>query len=185
MPNIALAQTIKGWMSDGELLFLAEQASRHKIILEVGSYCGRSTRAMADNTTGTIYAIDPWDGDYQVYGNPRDLAYMSYHQNGNLEILKEFQRNLDEHFWTERVIPCRMKFEDFKPIVVPDMIFIDAIHDYGPVKHDIFKAMKLMENGGLLCGHDYSGNWPGVIKAVDEVFGQGIQVHESIWWVEL
>jgi hypothetical protein len=65
------------------------------------------------------------------------------------------------------------------------MIFIDAIHTFDKAKADILHAINLMREGGLLCGHDYSGNWPGVINAVDDIFGPGIQTHESIWWIKL
>jgi hypothetical protein len=35
-------------------------------------------------------------------------------------------------------------------------------------------------------GHDYTPGWPGVVKAVDELFkGKKVQVVGSIWCVEI
>jgi hypothetical protein len=66
-------------MSIGELRFLAEHANKSKVIIEAGSYLGRSTRALADNTTWScIHAVDPWDGVYEGYDHPRDDALQSY-----------------------------------------------------------------------------------------------------------
>ncbi len=54
------AMSIFGWMSEDELVWLAEQAGKSKRILEVGSHLGRSTSALAINTRGVVYAVDLW-----------------------------------------------------------------------------------------------------------------------------
>jgi hypothetical protein len=64
-----------------------------------------------------------------------------------------------------------------------DMVFIDANHSYQSVKADILawkdKAIR------MVCGHDYDTNaWPGVVRAVDEIFGDKAKTFESIWYVE-
>jgi len=50
-----------------------------------------------------------------------------------------------------------------------DLIYIDASHEYKPVKDDINMYWSLLKNGGSIIGDDYQGGWPGVIKAVDEL----------------
>lgn len=52
--------------------------------------------------------------------------------------------------------------------------FIDAGHEYADVRADIETWLPRIEKGGILCGHDYTdeaGGWPGVWKAVYDVFG--------------
>jgi hypothetical protein len=182
MINVARARNIEGWMSDNELRFLAEHASKYKTILEVGSYKGRSTRAMADNSSGTIYAIDPWNGNYgKDYDDPHDIAFRSYKTNGHL-IYKEFQKNLTDHIKTGKVVPIKDEFNKFYT-PSPGMIFIDACHEYNHVKDDIHHSLLMTPQ--FLCGHDYSGNWPGVMAAVDEIFGPGLEKVDSIWWINL
>jgi hypothetical protein len=175
MTKLARALSIKGWMSEPELIFLAQVANASKKIAEVGCYCGRSTRAMADNSKATIHAIDPWDGAYQVYNGIT-------HYNGDNETLAMFDCNLYDHISSGRVIVNRMKFSQFDGRNF-DFIFLDAIHEYAALKADIYHAEKMIPRG-VLAGHDYDKNWPGVIEAVDEMFPDR-KVYESIWYVEL
>lgn len=182
--NVAQAEKINGWMRESELRFLAEKAAKSTRIVEVGSFEGRSTRAMADNTTGVVYAIDPWsDTDYDA--DNRDLACHEYRKGRGEEIYNTFQKNLEDHIKTGRVLPYRTEFHHFY-INSPDMIFIDACHEYSRVVRDIHHAVVLLfGDGGLLCGHDYSDHWPEVRCAVNDIFGKDIKTTETIWWIEL
>lgn len=182
--NVAQAEQINGWMRESELRFLAERASYAKRIVEVGSFEGRSTRAMADNTKGTVYAIDPWS-DLGYEDNTRDLACHEYRKGRGEEIYKTFQKNLEDHIKSGRVVVHRTEFHRFD-INSPDMIFIDACHEYSKVARDIHHAIVLLlHDGGLLCGHDYSDHWPEVRRAVNDIFGKDIKTTETIWWIEL
>src|SRR5258708_38660332 len=82
-------------MSEAELTWLAEQAACHKVIVEVGSYLGRSTRALGDHTTGIVYAIDDWYG-------PRDVEIP---EEERAKIFETFVRNM--HGVKAKLHPCR------------------------------------------------------------------------------
>lgn len=65
-----------------------------------------------------------------------------------------------------------------------DFVFIDADHSERSVTEDIMDWQPKVKRGGWLGGHDYSRKFPGVIKAVDRIFGK--RVHElpgAIWGV--
>lgn len=65
-----------------------------------------------------------------------------------------------------------------------DFVFIDADHSYDAVSDDIFKWKPKVRPGGWLGGHDYNKKFPGVVAAVDRVFGR--RPHSlggSIWGV--
>jgi hypothetical protein len=171
--NLTKAKSIIGWMSEPELEILAQFAEQSKLIFEIGSYFGRSTRVLADNTSGQVHAIDSWEHtNYNGDGNP---AYDS-----NIITYNVFRCNLDDHIRSGKVIVNPVNWEDFySPFLVPDFIFIDGDHRYEHVKEDILKALDYMQKSGTISGHDY--NWPGVNKAVNEVF-KDVNVKESIWW---
>ena len=61
----------------------------------------------------------------------------------------------------------------------PAMVFIDADHSYEGVKEDIDWA--LSRGVPIICGHDYSEAFPGVIKAVNEAFADNFRVQGSLW----
>jgi predicted O-methyltransferase YrrM len=160
--DISKALEIKGWCTPTELAWLAHKASQHERIVEVGSWMGRSTRALSDNTPGQVWAVDTWQGSEELKhflaDKPPDWLYES------------FIKNMGER---NNVVPVRMpSLEASKALgdILFDMIFIDASHDYENVKQDIEIWRPHLKSGGLLCGHDFAPGWPGVIKAVSEYF---------------
>lgn len=172
MIDISRAKALKGWMTECELQWLAEQAAKcYYLIIEVGSYQGRSTVAMAANTDANVWAIDRWNGpatpqsttnvddsDYNIFlSNTEDLCITPIRKT-SLEAAKD--------------VPWRA-----------EMIFIDGSHDYESVKADILAWRQHVGPDGLLCGHDY-GIWPGVKQAVDELF-PGVSVVGSIWYTRI
>lgn len=65
-----------------------------------------------------------------------------------------------------------------------DFVFIDADHSERSVTEDIFDWKPKVRAGGWLGGHDYSRKFPGVIKAVDRIFGTRVQeLPGAIWGV--
>lgn len=181
--NIDRAKAITtGFMSDPELEWLAEQASQHKVIAEVGSWTGRSTRALVDNTPGIVYAVDTWEGS--TNGDLCDVLAA----NGKWWALKEFMKNVGDAN-NLNIVQMSSRFAAwFIARHNFDMVFIDASHDYLSVCGDIKSWLPLLAPGGLLCGHDYTTErWPDVKRAVDELFPnvQTMQPNtgeRSIWW---
>lgn len=167
--QIAKALSIQGWMQPAELLWLAEQASQHKAIVEIGSYMGRSTRALAENTRGMVWAIDDFIGPREIQVDRRDRIFDTFLENmagleGRLNVIRADHRKLP---------PL-----DF----CPDMVFIDGAHEYEAVKADIEFWVHHLAPQGLLCGHDYTFI-DGVRQAVDEVLPQAEVVPgTSIWF---
>lgn len=173
----ALEITSKFSVTESELHFLAERAQYHRNIVEVGSWKGRTARVLADNTPGTVHCVDPWDGICRLYEGA------THESNGYNKEFREFQKNLADHIESGKVKYFRGKYEDFW-LPNPDMIFIDAVHDYEDVKRDILQSLKMMSSG-LLCGHDYWEYWPSVERAVREIFPTTHKVEGAIWYVEL
>ena len=97
------ALKIPGWMSKPELQWLAKQAVASKTIIEAGSWQGRSTRAMADNTGGKVFAVDPWGLPYlNEDGTVHEI---------DTDVYAKFLSNLSYHIWSEKVTPIRKRFQ--------------------------------------------------------------------------
>jgi predicted O-methyltransferase YrrM len=175
MPDLERAKGIFGWMPESELRWLRQQASTHKNIVEIGSFMGRSTVALAENTRGTVTAVDTWAGSDEpehkkmLEGKSEDWLFQEFLKNtaGLPNILAVRMKSLDAASY--------MRHQKF------DMVFIDASHDYENVKADILAWRELLIPGGLLCGHDFHSGAPGVIKAVLELV-PGARGSESIWY---
>src|SRR5712692_8403897 len=97
MIDLTKALTVDGWMSESELRWLSEQAQKYKTIVEVGSWMGRTTRALADNTEGTVVAVDTWEGsqENQEFLKDKPPNYL----------FQTFSKNLGDHLKTGKVSP--------------------------------------------------------------------------------
>lgn len=62
-----------------------------------------------------------------------------------------------------------------------DFVFVDAGHSYSAVKADLEAWEPKVRPGGWFGGHDYHSNHPGVIRAVDERFGEVDLLEGWIW----
>jgi predicted O-methyltransferase YrrM len=179
---VAAADNIEGWMRKSELVWLAEQASKRKLIVEVGSWQGKSSKAMAMTAVGKLFCVDPWN----IGRHTAKLAPEFSIPDG---LFLKFKENLASEILTTRVCPMRMHSVDaakeithFTDGKLLDMVFIDADHRYRCVAQDITTWRNLIASGGILCGHDYAPDHPGVIKAVDELIkDKEIIPNTSIW----
>ena len=173
------ASKIDGWMQYEELQWLAQKASQKKVIIEIGCWQGRSTKALTASS-GVIYAIDPWNLHKKVEKT------MHYSPNQLYEI---FCSNLKAEIQACQVIPIRAPSQEAvevlkKQDVLADMIFIDGDHSYQGVKDDINNYFPFLAPGGLLCGHDYYSE-EGVVRAVNEFIGYRqtyVTQNNQIWF---
>lgn len=184
--DITRARAITGWMDGKELRWLARTARSCQIIVEVGSYQGRSTRALADHCAGVVYAVDPWDGGY-VNDDGTQAKWID-----TQGAAARFRANLADHLATGRVVAipgtleqAMSRLEALGVAGRADLVFIDADHRYEPVMADIVLADRLVRPGGIVAGHDFGHpTWPGVKRAVDECFGADVQLCRMIWWAQ-
>ena len=157
------AERIPGWMTRPELKWLRDKASAAQTIIEVGSWMGRSTLAMAQECPGTVYAVDHFKG------SPEDAK--TAHADP-VEIRKAFVENLNGYIESGRVKlvekeSAEASFRLAESAVLADFVFIDGAHDYDSVSRDIRVWRPLLKPGAVLAGHDIDK--PGVRKAVEEL----------------
>lgn len=181
---VVAAGEIDGWMTSLELLWLAETAAAKKVIVEIGSWKGRSTKALAMASLGVVYAVDNWTG--ATKRTEKELA-----ERGADAVYEDFLKNLHHEIDAKKVIPVRMDSNLARVAIArsmpsepwADMVFIDGNHSYEAVRQDIEVWLPTVVTGGILCGHDYNAKrWPGVIRAVDERFPQR-KIESTIWYL--
>lgn len=168
---VAAADRVPGWMSTEELRYLAEQAATRRTILEIGSYEGRSTAAIARATPGVVFACDDWRGEADRPTTRSDLR-------------ARFMRHLRLELRRGKVIMCEMTSTQLRDqyrgkAVTYDMIFLDGDHSEEAVVDDITGWLPYLMPGGILAGHDA---WlPGVSAALNNVLPNARIVAGSIW----
>ena len=158
---------ISGWLRPEEGRALAKLA-RGKRVLEIGSYCGKSTICMA-RTAQHITALDYFDGRATPF--PRSTA-------------DDFRANIERYEVADRIETCHPEAEI--PLPKYDFAFIDGAHDRESVEADIEKVLGVLKPDGLIAFHDYrthpgeiDGNWDeGVTAAVDEFIRNGAELIE-------
>jgi predicted O-methyltransferase YrrM len=162
-----------------------------KIIVELGSFLGKSTRFMAECAPNAqIYAVDLWSNEFILteHGDHYNSSDLNMKVLTRIPLYETFLAN----FWDvkDRLTPVRMTTEeglDYLKNVLkipdPDVIYVDADHHYDGAMRDIRKSLELFPNA-LLVGDDF--DYEGVRKAVEEYAGKNgktVHVEGNKCWV--
>lgn len=174
-PNDAAARAdqIKGWMTREELRWLARTAAGHQRILEIGTYMGRSTVAMALTTPGTVTTLDIWRGEIgtpEHNGHALNVAAVDNIRDAGVEGKVDMLTMSSAGYLT------RWRAEGLEP---HDLIFIDGNHDEWEVAFDVLASIEMLAPGGVLAGHDL--NVGGVTPALERVLPDYQKAAHSIW----
>lgn len=167
-PGWRFPADVDGWLSEREGRALADLA-RGKDVLEIGSYCGRSTICLAQ-TAARVCAVDPFDG--RSTPTPR-------------KTLPAFLENLARYSVLAKVKVCEGASVEMVPhIDACDLAFIDGAHDQVSVLADAAVALGKLRPGGLLAFHDYQRPGDeGVTAAVNMLLQGGAElvgIHDTL-----
>lgn len=166
---------IQGWMTPDELDWLTKTAASKNLIIEIGTWKGRSTAALCNGCPGRVISIDSYTG------SPIDTS--SYKELDTVNVLEIAKNNLKEYIDSNKLI--LLKDKPYFSTKQVDMVFIDGDHEYTAVMDDILYSLRVLRSKGLISGHDI--NLTGVARAVRTIFGTEISIHEgsSIWYKEI
>jgi hypothetical protein len=179
---------IHGWMDSGfsDIIckIVNERNRNDKItVIEVGSWKGKSCVTIANTlkrlgfTNIIIIAIDTWLGapEFWTWGIDDSTRGKSLNIiNGYPSVFYTFTSNIKYLKHDDVVAPFPISSTQAVEVlkyynILADVIYIDASHEYEPVKQDITLYWQLLNTGGTMIGDDYQRGWPGVMKAVDEL----------------
>jgi SAM-dependent methyltransferase len=160
---------VPGWLTFPEAAKLVE-LSRGKRVVEIGSYHGKSTVAMAQ-VAEAVHSIDWHEGD--AGSGP----------GGTLPFLKA---TLERYGVAEKVALHVGRTEDMAPRLPAktfDLVFVDGAHDEGNVRTDIIAALRLLRPGGTIAFHDWP--MPSVQGPAKEFLGPHVDgTVDSLAWYE-
>jgi hypothetical protein len=144
-------------------------------MLEIGSYKGESTFMFASLGIFTeIHCIDPYEGVEES----NDIFNENWENVKNeFKINTRYFNNITLHEKFSYDISDRFKDRYF------DFTYIDGNHEYEEVKKDI--ELYLPKTRQIIGGHDYQAQWPGVVRAVNEIFGTPDKTYSDGSWVKL
>lgn len=162
-PETLFADDVFSAVTPAECDRLAELAAGGRV-LEIGSFLGRSTIAMAA-VARVVHSIDPHNG-----GPPEQR-----------DTLSGFLSNLARYGVRDRVVVHVGVSSQIVPLFREstfDLVFIDAAHHRPHVDRDLRLALDCLTAGGVIACHDYAtegafgaaGDWEpfSVDVAVDE-----------------
>jgi len=154
-------KNIPGWMPEFDLQTLELLASRvpeNGTIVEIGSYLGRSSWALAKSCHPSVkvFCIDVWSDQWEPKSHPPTDGYT----------LQKFLDNVKDCPNIETIQSGSTEV-DWPEERKADLIFIDADHRSPQVDNDIEFWCKRVKPNGVLAGHDFDVNrWPDVCRAV-------------------
>ncbi len=144
------------------------------IIVEIGSWMGRSTSCMGDliKKSGkkiNFFAVDTWEGSNED-AHREELQRL---KDQGTTLYDTFLKNIKDCGVENYITPIKStslnaakQFEDNSI----DFVHIDASHEYKDVLDDIKAWYPKVKPGGIISGDDYILCWDGVVNAVNEYF---------------
>lgn len=171
---MTLCYAVPGMLWPSEQSWIHDRFSKSKDHLEVGVYCGRSMLATAmGNRTCSIVGVDNQaenNGDAKWTADVRRATIDLIRRKTTCKVEMILKHSMDAF----RDLAQRgSKF---------DSVFIDACHFYAECKADIEAFTSLIRPGGIIAGHDYWPQHPGVMEAVNETGPFNVVSGTRIWW---
>ena len=157
---------IEGWMKEGNKELMLPHIKDAKIILELGSWYGKSANWFLTNSNADVICVDTWCGSVNHHYIESNAEWFPKLSN----LFETFKSNLISY--KDRLYPIRATSIDGIRIisrfnVCPDICYIDAGHEYNDVISDIANILYHFPGCLNIFGDDL--DWPGVKSAVKDV----------------
>lgn len=166
-------EPIPGWFTFADFYkSIVEKLPHNAKILEAGTYKGKSFAYLA---------VEAFNSGKNIEVNGLD----GFGWEDVKPAFDEFMKPLEGHYKVYKGNAAELSHQ--WPDHYFDFVFIDLSHAYPDTVNDIRAYLPKVKPGGIIAGHDYHPEWPGVIQSVNEVFGGDYKFDwkEVIWWKQL
>lgn len=170
MSWLNVVNTIEGWLTKIEGMFLFGLASicQKGVIVEIGSWVGKSTIYLAQGSKfGNkvhVYAVDPHNGE--ATKSPEIIAS----RGEEFSTLDDFRNHIELADVSDIVIPVvktsEQAYKEWDDVFKVELVFIDGNHGWDFVSYDFKVWTEKLISGGILALHDTRQTtrlplWPG------------------------
>ena len=161
--TIAAALGLPGEAFDQDLLYLCLIAKYRdaKRLLEIGTFLGRTSLNLANNTAtdAHVYTVDDGQYDAGIKKNSEDVGKRFRGSPVAAKITQIISKSQD------------LDLKSYGPF---DFVFIDGDHSYDSARKDTLKCLAL-GNNGVMFWHDYALS-EGVTQWLDELRSTGLDI---------
>jgi hypothetical protein len=170
-PRLLEIDPAEGNVTTLELAVLTESVRRSQpsVLFEIGTFDGRTTLNLAANapTAARIHTLDLPASQITAtrYGLDRgESQFVKKESSGRRFVGTHFAPKIIQLFGDS----ATFDFLPFRGGI--DWFFIDGSHAYDYVRSDTARALaSIRDSGGIIFWHDYQPDWPGVIRALNEL----------------
>ncbi|MCF8199651.1 MAG: class I SAM-dependent methyltransferase [Sulfuritalea sp.] len=167
----------QGWNSEHPLLMEAIRVIRPSLVIEVGVWKGASTIFMAEQLRAaglesSVLAVDTFLGSITHLTRPESRASLAP-RHGWPQLYYLFLANVIRRKLENYIVPFPQTSDTAFQLMQqmglrPQLVHIDAAHDYESVARDLANYYSLLAPGGALVGDDFTTHWPEVVWAATE-----------------
>lgn len=169
---------IHGWLSEGTWVMIRKYLPPAGIVLELGTWMGRSAKRMLDTESNIrLVCIDTWLGSLEINRMHRDmLATIIDHCRHHLWPYRErvVLMQIDQLLGLQKAAECG---------VGPRLIYVDAAHDEESVYQGVLAAGTTFPDAHLVgddWGASHFGVTEGVVRANVEL-GRNLDYNDKAW----
>ena len=147
------------------ILYLKNIKKQNPLVgIEIGVREGINAKSILENLNiQKLYLIDPSPESYKSVNE----RLKEYHNQ-----ISFFKKTSDD------------AIQDIKEEI--DFVYIDGNHEYDYVKRDIENYFRKLKKNGVIGGHDFYGDFNGIIKAVMEFAihnNLNVLSNKADWWI--
>lgn len=184
---------LQGWGGTDPFFEQIITEVRPSIIAEVGTWKGQSAVHMAGitkrmNIPTKIYCIDTWLGGKEHWFNGTENGGMT-HKNGYPQVYFQFLSNVVHSSVQDIIVPVPTtsligaRYLKEKNIH-PQLIYVDASHDYDDVYIDVREYFEACAPGGVIFGHDYfHDDVRNAVTDFSRKIGKNLESYNNTFWI--